>query len=69
MRVDVRTSQSDPSTSLLSNRLALETTSDGKVTVFLDDDADVGRQAEIVLLDSSGRVIHSLTTTAGTSNE
>ena len=63
--VDVRTSQSDPSTSRLTDRQARETTLDGKVTVFLEDDADIGRQAEIVLLDANGQVIDSLSTTLG----
>jgi hypothetical protein len=65
VRVDVRTKQSDPKTSLLSDRQARETTSDGKVTVFLEDDSDIGKQAEIVLLDSSGQVIASLSVTLG----
>ena len=41
------------------------TVSTGKVTVFLENDADIGRKAEIVLLDSSGQVVHSLPTTLG----
>jgi len=65
VRVDVRTSQSDPNTSLLTDKQARETTPDGKVTVFLEDDADIGKDAEIVLLDSSGQVIDSLSTTLG----
>lgn len=65
IRVDVRTSQSDPNTSLLADRQARETTPDGKVTVFLEDDSNIGMPAEIVLLDSSGQVIHSLPTTLG----
>ena len=65
VRVDVRTSQSDPSTSLLTDKQARETTSDGKVTVFLEDDSDIGRKAEVVLLDASGQVIDSLPTTLG----
>jgi hypothetical protein len=64
-RVDVRTSQSDPNTSLLSDKQARETTPDGKVTVFLENDSDIGKDAEIVLLDASGQVIHSLSTTLG----
>jgi len=62
MRVDLRTSLSDPATSLLADKQARETTADGKVTIFLEDDTDIGRQAEIVLLSQSGQVIHSLTT-------
>jgi hypothetical protein len=65
VRVDVRTSQSDPGTSLLSDKQAREITADGKVTVFLEDDSDIGNQAEIVLLDSSGQVIASRSTTLG----
>jgi hypothetical protein len=64
-RVDVRGSQSDPRTSLLTDQQARETTADGKVSVFLEDDADIGKPAEVVLLDSSGQVIHSLPTTLG----
>jgi hypothetical protein len=66
VRVDIRTTQSDPNTSLLSDKQPRETTSDCKVTVFLEYDSDIGKQAEIVLLDSSGQVIHSLSTTLGT---
>jgi hypothetical protein len=65
VRVDVRTKQSDPDSSLLSDKQAREITADGKVTVFLEDDADIGKQAEIVLLDASGQVIGSLATTLG----
>jgi hypothetical protein len=65
MRVDVRTSQTDPNSSLLTDKQAREITTDGKVTVFLEDDADTGKQAEVVLLDASGQVIHALPTTLG----
>jgi hypothetical protein len=65
LRVDVRTSQTDPNTSLLSDKQAREITADGKVTVFLEDDADIGKQAEVVLLDASGQVIHAMPTTLG----
>ena len=65
VRVDVRTSQSDPNTSLLADKQARETTPDGKVTVFLENDSDIGKDAEIVLLDASGQVINSLPTTLG----
>ena len=44
VRVDVRTSQSDPNTSLLADKQARETTIDGKVTVFLEDDSDIGKR-------------------------
>ena len=65
VRVDVRSSQSDPNSSLLTDKQARETTADGKVSVFLEDDAGIGKHAEVVLLDSSGQVIHSLPTTLG----
>ena len=65
VRVDVRSRQSDPNSSLLTDKNAREVTADGRVTVFLENDADIGNQAEIVLLDSSGQVIHSLPTTLG----
>jgi hypothetical protein len=65
MRVDVRISQTDANTSFLTDKQARELTSDGKVTLFLEDDADIGKQAEVVLLDASGRVIHALPTTLG----
>jgi hypothetical protein len=65
VRVDIRTSQSDPSTSFLTDKQARETTPDGKVTVFLENDADIGKSAEIVLLDVSGSVISSLSTVLG----
>lgn len=63
--VDIRTSQSDPNTTLLADKQARETTPEGKVTVFLENDAEIGRTAEIVLLDSSRQVIGSLPTTIG----
>jgi hypothetical protein len=66
VRVDVRSSQSnDQNSSLLSDKQARETTSDGKVTVFLEDDSDIGKQAVIVLLDANGQVIDSLATILG----
>ncbi len=65
VRVDVRSSQSDPKTSLLSDKQSRETTPDGKVTVFLEDDSDIGKKAAIVLLDASGQVIDTLSTTLG----
>jgi hypothetical protein len=63
--VDVRTSQSDPNTSLLADKQARDTTPDGKVTVFLENDSDIGKDAEIVLLDASGQVVDTLQTTLG----
>ena len=65
IQVDIRTSLSDPTTSLLTDRQPRQTTPDGKVTVFLEDDSDIGKKAEIVLSDSNGQVIDSLSTTLG----
>ena len=65
VRVDVRSSQSDPNTSFLADKQARETTADGKVTVFLEDDSDIGKDGEIVLLDASQKVIDSMATTLG----
>lgn len=65
MRVDIRTSQTDVNTSLLTDKQAREITADGKVSVFLEDDADIGKQADIVLLDAAGHVIHALHTILG----
>jgi hypothetical protein len=64
-RVDVRTNPCDPNTSLLTDKQSRETAGMGKVTVFLEDDADIGLQAEIVLLDADGQVIDTLSTTIG----
>jgi hypothetical protein len=64
-RVDVRTSQSDPSTSLLADKQAREITSEDKVTVFLENDSDIGKDATIVLLDASGQVIDAVPTKLG----
>jgi hypothetical protein len=63
--VDVRTQQADKETSMLANKQAVNISGDGKLAIFLEDDADIGRRAEIVLLDPSGKVIDSLPTTLG----
>ena len=65
VRVDVRVRRSEPASSLLADHQARETTPEGKVTVFLENDANTGRSAEIVLLDASGQVIDSLPTKLG----
>jgi len=65
VRVDIRIRRSDPASSLLADHQARETTPEGKVTVFIEDDADIGRNAEIILLDASGQVIDSLPTKLG----
>jgi len=50
---------------VLADKHARETTTAGKVTVFLEDDANIGNNAVIVLLDATGQVIDSLTTKLG----
>jgi hypothetical protein len=65
MRVDLRTVPSDAKTSLLSDQTAREVTYDNKATLFLEDDSDLGRTAEVVLVSSKGQVIHSVTTELG----
>jgi hypothetical protein len=65
LRVDVRTHSTDPNSSLLADKQSRETVGDGKVTVLLEDDADIGKQAEIVLIDAAGQVIDTLSTTIG----
>lgn len=65
VKVDVRASQTDPDTSYLADKQPREITADGKVTVFLEDDANIDKKADVVLLDSVGQVIHSLTTILG----
>lgn len=65
IRVDVRTRQSDSATSLLSDRQAREVTASGSVTVFLEDDSNIGKVALVVLLDASSEVIDSRPTTLG----
>lgn len=65
LSVDIRTSQSDPTTSLLADSQAAEPTPEGKVLLFLEKDSDIGKVAMIILLDASGQVIDSLSTTLG----
>ncbi len=64
--LDLRTSLGDPGTSLLADKQPRELTAEGKATLFLETDADIGQRAEIVLLSSNKQVIHSLPTTLGT---
>jgi hypothetical protein len=65
VRVDTRSTQGDAKTSLLADKQSREMTADGRVTLFLEDDADIGKEATIVLINSSGEVIDSLRTTLG----
>lgn len=65
LSVDVRVRQSDPSTSFLAGKQSKAIGSDGAVVVFLENDADIGKQATIVLLNSTKQVINSLATTLG----
>lgn len=64
MKVDIRTRLNDADASLLDGS-AKEIGEDGSVSVFLEDDGDIGGDASIVLLDTSGQVIHSLETVLG----
>lgn len=64
--LDLRTSLGDSGTSLLADKKPRELTAEGKATLFLETDADIGKRAEIVLLSSHNQVIHSLPTTLGT---
>lgn len=68
VRVDIRSTQGDATTSLLSDKQSRETTADGKVTLFLEEDSDIGKEATIVLIDAAGTVIDSLSTTLGTNS-
>jgi hypothetical protein len=63
--IDVRLRQGDASTSFLEGRQARVIGEDGSAAVFLADDADMGKQATIVLIDASHQVIHSMPTTLG----
>lgn len=63
--VDVRSRQGDASTSFLEGKQARVIGEDGSAVVFLADDADMGKQAIIVLLDASHQAIHSMPTTLG----
>ena len=65
VQLDLRTVLSDPSSSLLSDKTPRPPGADGKVSLFLENDADIGRTAELVLLSSSGQVLQSLTTIVG----
>ncbi len=60
LSVDVRSRVGDASTSFLAGTQAKSVGSDGAVSVFLEDDANIGREGTIVLLDASGQVIDSL---------
>ena len=65
VRADIRSRRADPATSVLADRQARELAPDGKATVFLESDADIGQQAEVVLLDATGTVIDSQPTKLG----
>ncbi len=65
MSIDVRTTQTDADSSLLAGGQPKKIGANGAVTVYLENDADAGRKAEIVLLDSTGKVVDFLPTTLG----
>jgi hypothetical protein len=65
VQIDLRTALSDPASSLLADQSPRPPGADGKVSLFLEEDADIGRTAEIVLLSPSGQVLQSSTTIVG----
>ncbi len=67
LSVDVRSRTGDASTSFLAGSQPKPVGRDGAATVFLEDDADIGKEAVIVLLDASQQVIDSLPTELGAS--
>jgi hypothetical protein len=67
LAVDVRSRIGDASTSFLAGGQPKAVGVDGAVTVFLEDDADIGKEATVVLLDASQQVIDSLPTELGAS--
>jgi hypothetical protein len=67
LAVDVRSRIGDASTSFLAGGQPKAVGVDGAVTVFLEDDADIGKEATVVLLDDSQQVIDSLPTELGAS--
>lgn len=67
LSVDIRSRIGDANTSFLASPepKAKPIGNDGAVSVFLENDADIGTQATIVLLNASEHVINSLPTTLG----
>jgi hypothetical protein len=62
LRLDIRTKQGDPSSSL--GRPA-EIGSDGKVSVLVEDEEKCGVAVRVVVIDAAGDVVASLATTVG----
>ena len=67
LHVDIRSRLTDANSSFLvkSEHRAKPLGNDGTVSVFLENDADIGTSATIVLLDASNQVIHSMPTMLG----
>lgn len=67
LSVDIRSRLSDAKTSVLvkPEPTAKPIGNDGTVSIFLENDADIGTPATIVLLDASNQVINSMPTTLG----
>lgn len=65
LKVDVRTAPGDAASSLLADKSARDVSPEGRVALFLEDDASIGTSAEIVLLDAAGAVIDSIHSTIG----
>ena len=65
LNADIRSRQGDAGTSFLVKKQTKAIGDDETVVVFLENDADIGTQATIVLLNASEQVINSLPTTLG----
>jgi hypothetical protein len=65
LRVDVRRDAVESESSLLSNHQPQTCKPDGKVTVYLESDADLGEKAFVVLLTPDGARLDTLETICG----
>lgn len=65
LRVDIRSRQGDAETSYLEGLQAKTIGEDGAVVLFLGNDADIGHESTLVLLNAAQQVIHSVPTTLG----
>jgi hypothetical protein len=68
LKLDVRTSPGEASTSLLADKSPRDVPPEGKATLFLEDDASIGTAAELILLDAAGAVIDSIHSILGKQN-
>lgn len=65
LRVDIRSRSSDAETSYVEGQQAKSIGEDGTVLLFLRNDADIGHEATLVLMNVAQQVIHSFPTTLG----